>query len=128
MAESNLAGGGNVEAVSELDALNAIGARRAGSEPERRAARHLEQRLEDFGHGVEVEPTRIRTNFALAHLIHVLVGTVASVLAVHVPLAGFALALATTVSAFGDLTGSFTLIRSLTPARASQNVVAGQDR
>jgi hypothetical protein len=44
-----------------------------------------------------------------------------------VPLAGFALVALATVSAFGDLTGSFHLVRLLTGARASQNVVSDED-
>jgi hypothetical protein len=47
---------------------------------------------------------------------------VGSVLSVTVPAAGAALVLLATVSAFGDLTGGFLLVRRLTGRRASQNV------
>jgi hypothetical protein len=126
--ESNRKGGGSVERATDVDDLNSIGARRAGSESERRAARHLEQRLNDLGDNVEVEPIRVKPNFALAHLIHAVLGIVASVIAVYVPAIGCLLAAAVTVSAFGDLTGSFALVRSLTPARASQNLAARENR
>jgi len=110
--------------VQELHELTEIAPRRAGSEGERRAARHLQQRLEALGREAQLEPTRVRPNFGLTHAVHAVVGVVASVLAVYVPVLGLLLAAATTISAFGDLTGSFHLLRVLTPVRASQNVIS----
>jgi hypothetical protein len=52
---------------------------------------------------------------------------VASVLSVYAPSLGLLLAAATPISAFGDLTGSYHLLRALTPVRASQNVVSEED-
>ena len=127
MREPSQTGGGNLGGTDDVAALGSVGLRRPGSENERRAARHLEHRLGELGREVRVEPTRIRPQFALTHLIHAVAGVVASVLSVYVPAAGFVLALATTVSAFGDLTGTFHLVRLLTPARASQNVVSDED-
>lgn len=106
---------------------NSGGSVAAGSEDERRAARELEKRLEGLGREVVLEPTRIRPAFALTHAIHAVVGVIASVLAVYQPGIGFLLALIATVSTFGDLTGAFFLVRSLTPVRASQNVVSEED-
>jgi hypothetical protein len=108
----------------ELDVVASIGPRRAGSEAERRAARALEKRLRELGRDVVLEPTRVRPSFGLTHLIHAVAGIVASVLSVYVPSAGLILAFLATASTFGDLTGSFHLVRALTPARASQNVVS----
>jgi Peptidase family M28 len=127
MGEANRTGGGNAGAVQDLDELTQIGPRRAGSEAERRAARHLEQRLQAIGREAHLEPTRVRPNFGLTHAIHAVAGVVASVLSVYLPLAGLALAAITTVSAFGDLTGTFHLLRAATPARASQNVVSDEN-
>src|SRR3954471_6528176 len=127
MREPNRRGGGNTGSKQLLDEVASIGPRRAGSEAERRTARQIQKRLEEMGREVELEPTRIRPNFALTHLIHAVVGVVASVLSVYIAGAGLLLALAATVSAFGDLTGSFHLVRALTPARASQNVVSDED-
>jgi hypothetical protein len=59
--------------------------------------------------------------------VHAVAGIVASVLSVYVPTLGLILAAAATVSAIGDLTGSFHLVRSLMPQRASQNVVSDED-
>jgi Peptidase family M28 len=126
MAEPNRSGGGTVGSVDALEAVMSIGSRRAGSEGERRTARELERRLGELGREVALEPTRLRPNFGLTHLIHAVAGVVASVLSVYVPGLGLVLALAATVSAFGDLTGSYHLVRALTPQRASQNVVSDE--
>ncbi|MEA2493130.1 MAG: hypothetical protein QOJ29_1041 [Thermoleophilaceae bacterium] len=127
MEEPNRSGGGNVRVVQEIDSLAAIGSRGAGSEGERRAARQLQQRLRDLGRDAELEPIRVRPMVELAHAIHALAGIIASVLAVYAPAVGLALAAFATVSAFGELTGTFRLVGALLPARASQNVVSDQD-
>jgi Peptidase family M28 len=127
MGESTETSGGRRDAVQQIDAITSIGPRRAGSEAERRTARHLQGRLQELGRVAELEPTRVRPNFALTHLVHAVAGIVASVLSVYVPTAGLILAVVATVSAFGDLTGSSALVRSLMPLRASQNVVSDED-
>src|SRR3954453_21895843 len=126
MGEANRRGGGNTGSMQRIDEVTSIGPRRAGSEAERRAARQIQKRLEEMGRDVQLEPTRVRPNFALTHLIHAVAGVVASVLSVYVPSAGLLLAVVATVSAFGDLTGGFHLVRSLLPVRASQNVVSDE--
>src|SRR5436190_18762789 len=127
MAEPIRSRGGNVGYEQEIDALRSIGPRRAGSEGERRAARHLQKRLEEIGREAHVEPTRVRPQLALAHLVHAVAGIVGSVLSVYAPLPGLIVAAAATISAFGELTGTFHLVGALTPARASQNVVSDED-
>ncbi len=114
-------------AVQQIDDVTSIGPRRAGSEAERRAARLIEARLRELGRDAEVEPMRVRPGFAVTHLIHAVAGVVASVLSVYQPAAGLLLGGVATLSAIGDLTGSFFLVRSLTPLRASQNVVSDED-
>src|SRR3954469_19250391 len=99
MGESKRSGGGNVGVVQEIDSLAQIGPRRAGSEAERRAARHIEQRLGDLGREAWLEPTRVRPAFWLAHLIHAVAGIVGRVLSVYYPLGGLVIAPAATVPA-----------------------------
>jgi hypothetical protein len=70
---------------------------------------------------------RVRPAYAFTHMVHAVLAVVASVLSVYVAPAGAALALLVAASAFGDLTGSFFLIRFLTGPRASQNVVSDED-
>jgi hypothetical protein len=116
-----------VEPVGEIEALVAHSARGAGSDAERRAARHLEAQLRDLGRDARVEPIEVWPNYALTHLVHALGGIVGSVLSVSSPLAGTIVLFVTALSTFGDLTGSFQLARRLTGRRASQNVVSRED-
>jgi hypothetical protein len=119
-----------LDALQEIDGLVAHGARAPGSDAERRAARGLASRLRELGREAHVEPIQVRPAYGAAHLIHALAAIAGSVLAVSAPLAAAILLLATAVSAFGDLTGTFQLARRLTGTRASQNVVSpeGGDR
>jgi hypothetical protein len=113
-----------VDATTEIERLAPFGRRPPGSDAERRAARHLEQRLQALGREAEAEPISIHPNYPLAHVLHALLAVVGSVLSVTVPIAGAALVLIAAVSAFGDLSGSFPAIRRLTGRRASQNVTS----
>src|SRR3954469_17916081 len=104
MAETIRTGGGNVGFVQEIEALTAIAPRRAGSEAERRAARHIEKRLEEQGREVWMEPTRVRPNWPVTPLIPVAPGHGGQRLSGFPPLTGLALAAAATVSALGEFT------------------------
>jgi hypothetical protein len=113
MADANRSGGGNTGI--------------AGSDAERRAARALAERLRALGREVEIEPIRVRPSFGLTHLIHAVVGVIASVLAVYSPVAGLAILAVVTASTFGELTAASPMARLLTGSRASQNVVSDED-
>jgi hypothetical protein len=113
--------------MTEIEELVAFEGRWPGTDAERRAARHLAGRLEQLGRDAEVEPTSIHPNYAVTHAIHALVGIVGSVLSVYTPVVGALLVLLAAVSTFGDLTGSFYLVRRLTGRRASQNVTSRED-
>ena len=110
--------------MKDIRDLVAIDGRWPGTDAERRASRHLAARLGELGRDAELEPTRVRPNYPVVHVIHALLAIVGSVLSVSAPIAGAALALLAAVSTLGDLTGSFFLVRRLTGARASQNVVS----
>jgi hypothetical protein len=116
-----------IDAMREIEELVAFEGRWPGTDAERRAARHLEERLGEAGRDVEVEPTSIYPNYAVTHAIHALIAIVGSVLSVTVPVAGAALVLFAAISTFGDLTGTFFLVRRLTGRRASQNVTSRED-
>lgn len=117
-----------LDPLQEVRELCAFEGRLAGTDAERRAANHLAQTLRGMGRVAEVEPIRVRPEYAVAHALHLLVAIVGSVLSVYVPAAGLALVLLAAVSMFGDLTTRFHLLRLLTPARASQNVVSPGSR
>ena len=110
--------------MEEIEGLVAFEGRWPGTDAERRAAQHLEGRLRALGRDVEVEPTSVHPNYPVTHALHALIGIVGSVLSVYTPVAGAALLLFATISAFGDLTGSLYLVRGLTGRRASQNVTS----
>ena len=95
-----------VDPMQEIDGLVAFEGRWPGTDAERRAAQHLEQRLQALGRDAEVEPAGVYPNYAVTHAIHALIGIVGSVLSVYTPVIGAALVLFATISAFGDLTGS----------------------
>ena len=111
-----------IESMKEIEDLVAFEGRWPGTDAERRAALHLQGRLEALGRTAEVEPTSIHPNYPVTHALHALIGIVGSVLSVYTPVLGAALVLFATVSAFGDLSGSFYIVRRLTGRRASQNV------
>ncbi|HET8672938.1 MAG TPA: hypothetical protein VFL87_04835, partial [Thermoleophilaceae bacterium] len=116
-----------VEPLREIEALVEFDGRWPGTDAERRAATHLCERLRALGREAELEPTRVRPGYPLAHIIDALVGIIGSVVSVKAPLVGLGLAGIATLSTFGDLTGAFWLARLLTPGRASQNVVSRED-
>ena len=106
----------------EIAALAEHSRRVAGSDAERRAARHLGNRLRALGREVDVEPIRIRPRAALAHAIHASLAIAGSLVSVADPAAGAALVLLATVLAALDLMGVLRLTRAVTGRRASQNV------
>ena len=76
-------GGGEVDAFAEAEALvDDIGPRPAGSDAERRAARHLAGRLEGLGREVAVEPFAVWPGWPLGYVINAMVAVLGSVLAV----------------------------------------------
>ena len=116
-----------IDPMQEIEGLVAFEGRWPGTDAERRAARHLEQRLQSLGREAEVEPASVHPNYPITHAIHALLGIVGSVLSVTQPTVGVALVLFATASAFGDLSGTFYLVRRLTGRRASQNVTSTED-
>jgi hypothetical protein len=113
-----------IEPLREIEALVEFDGRWPGTDAERRAAGHLVERLRSLGREAELEPTRVRPGYPVTHTIHALLGIAGSVVSVSHPLIGIVLVLVAAVSTFGDLTGSFFVVRRLTPGRASQNVVS----
>jgi peptidase M28-like protein len=116
-----------VDARHEIEELVAFEGRWAGTDAERRAARHLERRLEELGRDARVEPTSVRPSYPIAHAVHAVLAIVGSVVAVDHPAIGAGLVLVALLLTFGDATGMFMLTRRLTGWRASQNVVSPEE-
>jgi hypothetical protein len=111
----------------EVHGLTTHRGRTAGSDAERRAAKHLQGRLRALGREAETEATEIRPRYGLAHALHGLLAIAGSVIAVGNPVAGLALVAIAAVSATLDVAGVAHLLRRVTGRRASQNVVSRED-
>jgi hypothetical protein len=116
-----------LDVMAELDAIVDLGRRGPGSDAERRAAQHLQQRLEELGRTAETEPLAIYPAWPLAYALLAAAAVVASVLAVDVPIAGVALAFAAALLTFLDAGLGIPTVRRLLGRRASQNVVSWGD-
>lgn len=110
--------------LAEIEDLVGFDGRQAGSDAERRAAGHLVRRLERMDRQATLEPIEIWPRYALVHLIHALLGIVASAVSVKNAPAGTILAAVAALSAIGEVTGRLPLMRRLTGRRASQNVIS----
>src|SRR3954469_1685904 len=116
-----------IGAREEIDALVAFSERGAGTDAERRAAKHLRERLDDIGREAEVEPIWIRPNWPLAYTAYAVFGVVASVVATGSATAGAIVAGITLAAALGDLSGRLHTRRRLTGRRGAQNVISRED-
>ena len=117
-----------MDALAEIDALVEAGRRAPGSDAERRAARHLEQRLASLGRDVESESIDVWPNWPLAYAILAALGVLGSVLSVSIPVVGAVLALIGALLLFLDASLLLPTVRRLLGRRASQNVVSWGDR
>jgi hypothetical protein len=118
-----------IDAFAEAEGIvDQFGPRPPGSDPERRAARHLAGRLEGLGREVEVESFSVWPAWAAGYALNAVLAIVGSVVAVSSPKLGTGLVLAATILTFLDLAGITPTTRRLLGRRASQNVVSWGDR
>jgi Peptidase family M28 len=109
--------------------LAAVQRRGAGTDAERRAARLLAAELRGLGRrGVRTVPLWVRPAWGVVHALVLVLAAAGSVIAVSAPVAGLALAGAALLLWAGDLSGRAPLLRRLTPARATQDVVSRDRR
>src|SRR5439155_24283995 len=97
------------------------------NDTESRDACHHARRRTELSLEMGTESNRVIPNYALAHLIHALLGVAGSVLSITAPLAGALLVLLAAASATLDLMGILLVARRLTGGRASQNVISRED-
>jgi hypothetical protein len=98
--------------------------RLAGTDAERRAADRMAERLRERGRRAEIEPIHVHPQVGLVYAAHCALGLAGSLIAIELPVLGFALALLAATSMYLDLDGRVYLIRRLFFRRASQNVVS----
>jgi hypothetical protein len=119
----------SIDAFAEAEALvDEFGPRPPGSDAERRAARHLAERLQALGREVATETFPVWPAWAAGYVVNCVVAIVGSVLAVSSATLGTGLVLLATVLTFLDLSGIVPTTRRLFGRRASQNVVSWGDR
>jgi Peptidase family M28 len=116
-----------LDLLAELDAIVDIGRRAPGSDAERRAAHHLKERFGSLGRTASIEGFTVYPQWPLAYLLLASASIAASVLAVYVPVAGAALALAAALLLFLEAGLLIPTVRRLLGRRASQNVVSWND-
>ena len=118
-----------IDTFAEAEALvDGVGPRPPGSDAERRAARHLAERLEGLGREVVVEPFAVWPAWAVGYSINAIIAVVGSVLSVSSATLGTGLVLLATMLTFLDLSGITPTTRRLLGRRASQNVVSWGER
>jgi Peptidase family M28 len=118
-----------IDTFAEAEALvDGFGARAAGSDPERRAARHLAGRLHAMGREAELESFSAWPAWPLAYALHAGIAILGSALSVEFPLAGAALVLVAFLLTLLDVSEALRTTRRLLGRRASQNVVSWGDR
>jgi len=96
----------------------------AGTDAERRAANRMAQRLREAGRPVEIEPIYVHPQLGLVYAAHCLLALAGSLVAVAIPVLGFALVLFAATSLYLDLNARIYLLRRIFFRRASQNVVS----
>src|SRR3954467_10956485 len=116
-----------IDANEDIEELVAFRERGAGTDAERRAAKHLRERLDDLGREAEIEPTWIRPNWPLAYTGYALFGVVASIIATASGTAGAIIAGVALLAALAALSGLVHTGRRLTGRRGSQNVISREN-
>lgn len=110
--------------LADVEALCEFEGRRPGTDAERRAAKHLAKRLRELRWRPETQATYVHPQAALIWAAHCALGFGASLLALPLAPAGFALALVAATSLYLDLNTRLYLLRTLFFRRGSQNVIA----
>lgn len=116
-----------LDAREEIEALVAFEGRAPGTDAERRAAGHLQRRLEQLGREAELENVDCWPRWPLSWGVSLSVAVFGSVVAVSSPLVGLALVLAAGLLLFIEAAQIAPLGRRLLGRRASQNVVSRED-
>jgi hypothetical protein len=113
-----------MDPVDVAGGLSRFPRRAAGTDAERRAGRWLAAVLAAGGRDVEMESHWVRPHWPLVHALHAGLGVAASVVATGAPAVGLGIALSALASLVLDATGAAHVVRALTPARATQNLVS----
>ncbi len=107
--------------------IAAIGGRSAGSDAERRAARLLARELRGLGRTARVQTVWVRPSWPPVLVALCALAVLGTVVSVDHPRTGLGMCAAALLLFAGELSGRLPLLRRLTVARATQNVVSIAD-
>jgi len=110
-----------VELIRELCGFEG---QRSGTDAERRAANAVAERLRSPKRRVRVEPIHVHPQLGFIYALHCIAAVAASLVALLVPIAGFAALLAVAALLYLDVNGRLYVLRLLLFRRASQNVIS----
>ncbi|MGI9557918.1 MAG: M28 family peptidase, partial [Solirubrobacterales bacterium] len=110
-----------IELIRELCAHEG---RRSGTDAERRAANVATERLRVPGRRVAVEPIHVHPQLGLIYGLYCVAAICASLVALVLPVAGFAAMLVVATLLYLDANGRLYTLRQLLFRRASQNVIS----
>jgi hypothetical protein len=118
-----------LDSFAEAERLvDEFGPRPPGSDAERRAARHLAERLEALGRQAQVETFSVWPAWATGYAINAGIAVIGSIVSVSNGTVGTIIVLLASALTFLDLSGIAPTTRRLLGRRASQNVVSWGDR
>ncbi|HZO58337.1 MAG TPA: M28 family peptidase [Solirubrobacterales bacterium] len=112
-----------------IERIVSFGPRLPGSEADRRTTELISSELHAYGRPADLEEIRVRPAWHLTHAIHAALAVAGTLISstVSEPL-GMLILLLAAVSAYGDLTARYYIVRFLMPRRRTRNVTSGQPR
>jgi Peptidase family M28 len=116
-----------VDPLREIEELVHFEGRWPGTDAERRAAVHLQQKLMRMDREAELEPIQVRPNFPVVYALLAVLAVAGSVVSVKSAIAGVIILLVVTLLTLADLMSTFMPVRAIVPRRASQNVISRED-
>ena len=112
-----------------IDRIVSFGPRLPGREADRKTTQLISSELHAYGRPADLEEIRVRPAWHLTHAIHAglaVAGTLISSTASEA--LGVVILLVAAVSAYGDLTGRYYIVRFLMPRRRTANVTSAPSR
>ena len=112
-----------------IDRIVSFGPRLPGREADRKTTQLISSELHAYGRPADLEEIRVRPAWHLTHTIHAALavgGTLISSTASEA--LGVVILLLAAVSAYGDLTGRYYIVRFLMPRRSTANVTSAPTR
>ena len=112
-----------------IERIVSFGPRLPGSEADRKTTEFISSELHAYGRPADLEEIRVRPAWHLTHAIHAALAVAGTLISSTSSEAlGMLILLLAGVSAYGDLTGRFYIVRFLMPRRRTRNVTSAHRR